>query len=90
MLYYMVKDDYDGCTKYTENHEHRLRPCGILIGGELYTQNERAKLMNHDGFFIPVEIPKSRVHTLFGARFPDKKPKFTRVSANKEVCVYER
>jgi len=69
MKYYRVKDAYDGTPKFLERPDHRLNNVGELIAGELYTETERAKIMNGPWMFEEIEIPKSRIYFFFGARF---------------------
>lgn len=73
MKYYRVKKEYDNFTRFDwdtrKNRYGYVRPNGILIGGELYTQTERSKIANRNGFFEEVEIPKSKIYFCFGARF---------------------
>ena len=69
MTYYKVKAEYDNVPRYKECSNHKLRQDGILVSGELYTPCERAKIMNGDWMFEPVQISKSKVYWFFGARF---------------------
>ena len=69
MKYYRVKDAYDGTPKFLERPDHRLNNVGELIAGELYTEAERAKIMNGPWMFEEVNIPKNRIYFFFGARF---------------------
>lgn len=69
MTYYRVKEDYDNCPRFVERPNHQLRQTGILVGNELYTPAERAKLMNRNGMFEEVQIPKSKIYFFFGVRF---------------------
>lgn len=69
MIYYRVKPEYDNAPRFKERPNHQLRQDGILVGNELYTERERAKIMNGDWMFDTVEVPKSRVYFFFGARF---------------------
>ena len=69
MLYYKVKAAYDGTPKYMEKPDHRLNNVGELIGGELYTPCERAKIMNGPWMFEEVNISKRKIYWFFGARF---------------------
>lgn len=74
MKYYRVKPAYDQTPKFMEKPDHRLNNVGILIGNELYTPCERAKIMNGPWMFDEVEIPKNRIYFFFGARFEDGTP----------------
>ena len=69
MIYYRVKEAYDNAPRYYERPTHQLRQSGILVGNELYTERERAKIMNGDWMFDRVEVPKNKVYFFFGARF---------------------
>jgi hypothetical protein len=69
MIYYRVKPEYDNKPRFKERPDHRLRQDGILVANELYTERERAKIMNGDWMFERVEIPKSKIYFFFGARF---------------------
>lgn len=70
MVYYKVKPEYDNFRLI-----HNRKDIGILVGDELYTERElvRKNILLALGvkpeFFEMVEIPKSRVYHLFGARF---------------------
>ena len=73
MLYYRVKADCDGYTRYRfVGNTTMLKADGNLVGEELYTPRERQKLANADKFFEKVEIPMSKIYYFFGARFEDK------------------
>lgn len=70
MMYYRVKADCDQRPKYEYvGTTYKLKPRGILVGGELYTPAERQKIANADKFFEIVEISKRKVYWFFGARF---------------------
>lgn len=71
MIYYKVKEDYDNNPRFYERQDHSLRQDGILVGNELYTESERAKIMNGDWMFDKVEVSKKNVYFFFGARFTD-------------------
>lgn len=80
MKFYMVKPEYDQCRRYTERPNHSLKVDGRLVRNELYTEKERAKLMNGDWMFEEVEVKKNRTYWFFGCRFNmDKNP-------NEDTC----
>ena len=65
MIYYRVREQYDNFPK-----NPKVRDGNILIGGELYTENEFEKLpFVYAGAFERVEIPKKDTYFFFGARF---------------------
>ena len=75
MKYYRVKPQFDNL--YVNP---RTRDGNILVAYELYTETEIKKMINkglrnysfiHDIFEV-VEIPKSKIYWLFGARFESK------------------
>ena len=74
MKYYKVKKECDN--KCRTNWKKRAY-AGIWVGNELYTEKELEKLY-YSGVWVPcevfdvVEIPKSRVFWMFGARFEKK------------------
>lgn len=78
MKYYRVKTQYDNKTLcLIKNHKY-VHNGYFLIGGELYTEKEYKKLIEHHVFgFSPwdaveeIEIPKSKIYWFFGARFAD-------------------
>ena len=69
MLYYKVKEEYDNKPRFKERSNHQLKQDGILVGNELYTPCERAKIMNGNWMFDEVQISKFDTHIFFGARF---------------------
>lgn len=69
MLYYRVKPEYDNKTKYTWNNHHQGVPNGIIIGNELYTPKEYAKLAMCPYWFDKVNISQRNIYVFFGARF---------------------
>lgn len=69
MKYYRVKENFDNAPRFYEGSDHRLRLDGILVGNELYTERERAKIMNADYHFDVVEVSKKKTYFFFGARF---------------------
>ena len=69
MRYYRVKPEYDNKVRYRWNSHHQGVSDSILIGRELYTPREYAKLANCPAWFKEIEIPKNRVFFSFGARF---------------------
>jgi hypothetical protein len=81
MKYYKVKPEYDNTAlhKHDKRYSDNLRMyAGFLIGNELFTEKELER-MKKDGIcdlwdrkFTIVEIPKSRVYFMFGARFESK------------------
>lgn len=80
MIYYRVKPEYDNKYRLTliGHHTDVAKYDGVLIGGELYTPRERAKLLNHEYCFDKIEMPKSKIYWFFGARF-EKSDVFERV-----------
>lgn len=73
MLYYRVKPQYDNYIRYYERPNHTLKENGILVANELYTEKERAKIMNGDWFFEKVNINKNKTYFFFGVRFSQEK-----------------
>lgn len=73
MIYYRVKKEFDNYTRYKWDTRQKyygyVRPDGILIGKELYTETERSKISNASYFFEKVEISKNKTYWCFGARF---------------------
>ena len=70
MLYYKVKPEADGETRFVRNPKrHVIVADSSLIGNELYTPGEFKKLANRRDRFIPTEIPKTETFFSFGARF---------------------
>lgn len=73
MTYYRVKADCAGYPKYRwAGSCGRVKIDGSLVGEELYTPAERAKIANADKFFEKVEISQRKTYWFFGARFEDK------------------
>lgn len=69
MKYYRVKEEYDNAPRYYERSDHSLRRDGILVGNELYTERERAKIMNGSWMFEEVTVSSRNTYHFFGARF---------------------
>lgn len=69
MKYFRVKPEYDCKPRFYEKPNHQLRQDGALVGGELYTPTERAKIMNGAWMFEEVDISRKRTYWFFGARF---------------------
>lgn len=70
MLYYRVKIDADNRQKYTySGPSKKIKMDGILVGNELYTAKERAKIANSDKFFETVNVSKNTTYFFFGSRF---------------------
>ncbi len=69
MKYYRVKAEYDNKPRYYEKADHTLKRDGILIGNELYTEKERAKIMNGAWMFDEVIISSRNTYHFSGARF---------------------
>lgn len=69
MTYYRVKPQYDNQTRYRWNNHHQGVPDGIVIGNELYTPCEYARLAMCPEWFDRVEISRRRTYFFFGARF---------------------
>ena len=71
MKYFKVPDNLDGRAVIKKGLY-----CGkikrFLIKNELYTEKELEKYGMTETWFIPVDIPKSRVYWFFGARFEMK------------------
>ncbi len=70
MLYYKVKPEADGETRFVRNPKrHVIVADSSLIGNELYTPGEFRKLANRRDWFIPTKTPKTETFFSFGARF---------------------
>ena len=72
MKYYRVTPENDNAPRFrwgTGRKAGYVIRDGILVGNELYTPAERAKIANHKYFFEEVEIKKSNIYFFFGARF---------------------
>ena len=69
MKYYRVKPEYDNKTRYTRNNHKQSISNGILVGNELYTTKEYARLAMCPEWFEVVEISKRKIYWFFGARF---------------------
>lgn len=72
MKYYRVKPQYDNKTRYTWNNHKQGVSNGIIIGNELYTPCEFARLAMCPAWFEVVEISKRKIYFFFGARFESK------------------
>ena len=60
MIYYKIKPEFDN---------KRRSDGSILVSNELYTEREMTKYgINHNAT-VKIEIPKSKVYFMFGARF---------------------
>jgi hypothetical protein len=69
MKYYKVLPEYDQEKRWKFARGGGLELDGFYIKNELYTQRELLKYLDYSSFVVPVEIPKSKVYFLFGARF---------------------
>lgn len=69
MIYYRVKPRYDNQTRYRWNNHHQGVPDGIVIGNELYTPREFARLAMCPEWFETVEVSPRKTYFFFGARF---------------------
>ena len=69
MLYYKVKSEYDNTTRWKFHKGGGLEMDGIYIKNELYTAKELKKYLGYAKIVEPVEIPKSKIYFMFGARF---------------------
>lgn len=73
MLYYRVKPEYDGYSKFEYvGNTYKVKSDSVLVGEELYTPAERKKIANADKFFEEVNISQRKTYWFFGARFEDK------------------
>lgn len=72
MLYYKVRPEYDNKVRYTWNNHGQGVSNSILIANELYTPCEFKKIANCPAWFDMVEVKKSNVYFMFGARFEKK------------------
>ena len=73
MMYYRVKGDCDNYPKFVYvGKSNKVKQSGLLVGEELYTPAERAKIANADKFFEKVEVSQRKTYWFFGARFEDK------------------
>lgn len=69
MIYYRVRKEYDNFPQNPKVHDGN-----ILIGGELYTEDEFNKLpFIYAGAFERIVIPQSDTYWFFGARFEKEK-----------------
>lgn len=71
MKYYRVKAEYDNLQQYNGK---KVLFEGIWIGKELYTKTELNRLVQrgvfvHPKYFDEINISKSKIYWLFGARF---------------------
>lgn len=69
MTYYRVKPQYDNQIRYRWNNHHQGVPDGIVIGNELYTPREHARLAMCPEWFEKVKVKKTQTYFAFGARF---------------------
>lgn len=69
MLYYKVKPEHDQKTRFRFHRGGGLEIDGIFIQNELYTARELKKYLGAVQICDIVEIPKSKIYWLFGARF---------------------
>ena len=60
MRYYRVKREYG---------DRMSSPRWSVIANELYTESEVKRRRIPMQFLKPVDVPKSKIYTLFGARF---------------------
>lgn len=72
MVYYRVKKEFDQKPLFKFHRGGGLEIVGFAITNELYTQNEIKKYCGLTAFCERVEIPKSKIYFLFGARFADE------------------
>lgn len=76
MKYYKIKEKYDNKMYLIKKNNGTFKHGGFLIGGELYTEKEFNKLKDkatvYNHYAEVIEIPKSKVHTFFGARFENR------------------
>ena len=79
MLYYRVRPEYDQKSRFKFGKNNCLIYDGIYIGNELFTENEMVKeYKTHlvgiasNKMFDKIEISKSKVVWIFGARFEIK------------------
>ena len=83
MVYYRVKKEYDN---YPRNP--KIRNGEILIGYELYTEEELKKLpLAPVGAFERVLIPKEKTHFCFGVRFENCQ-RMKKYPTKSWVCVF--
>jgi hypothetical protein len=69
MKYYKVLPEYDQKPRLKFKRGGGLEIDGIYIQNELYTQRELLKYLDYSNYVVPVNIPKSKVYFMFGARF---------------------
>lgn len=69
MKYYKVLPEYDQKTRWKFARGGGLKMDGIYIKNELYTQRELLKYLDYSNYVVPVNIPKSKIYFIFGARF---------------------
>jgi hypothetical protein len=69
MKYYRVLPEYDQKPRFKFKRGGGLEIGGIYIQNELYTQRELLKYLDYSNYVVPVNIPKSKVYFMFGARF---------------------
>lgn len=83
MLYYRVKPEFDNTQVLKRKGKALVCDGSILVGNELYTEKELARLTQRAVFrgngckdnkapFEAVNISKRRVYWFFGARFESK------------------
>ena len=76
MVYYCVKPEFNNKVKIHKNYsktKHHYK-YDIFIANELYTARElntmrKKGIIFNDNMFDTVEIPKSKIYWMFGARF---------------------
>ena len=71
MRYYKVLPEYDNKPRYKFKRGGGLEIDGIYIKNELYTQRELLKYLDYSSYTIPVEVSKSKIYFMFGARFAE-------------------
>lgn len=65
MIYYKVRKEYDNFPQNPKVHDGN-----ILVGDELYTEDEFNKLpFVYAGAFERIDIPSEQTYCCFGARF---------------------
>lgn len=72
MTYYKVLAKADQKTLYKPGNGPHIPNGWYLIGGELLTARECEKRNVPSACVEPVQVSKSRVYTMFGARFEAK------------------
>lgn len=73
MLYYKVKPEMNGKTRWREDISHKVIADGEFIEGELFTVRElsyyRLSVYAFEHGFEKVNISKKKIYWSFGARF---------------------